>query len=139
MILYMQVNEQKGFIMKKISIMTAVCALVSGAALADFQPNTPQPSPMGGFVGGTENVVTVSQVKEMRDDTPVIVQGRIVQRMGDEKYLFEDSTGSITVEIDRKEWRGQTVSPSDTVKLYGEVDSGMFKTEIDIDYVEKIS
>lgn len=125
--------------MKKMSIMAAVCALVAGAAHADFQPNTPQaPSPMGGFVGGTENIVTVSQVKEMRDDTPVIIQGNIVQRMGDEKYLFQDSTGSITVEIDRKDWRGQTVTPSDTVKLYGEVDSGLFKTEIDIDYVEKL-
>ncbi|MBO8425487.1 MAG: YgiW/YdeI family stress tolerance OB fold protein [Proteobacteria bacterium] len=125
--------------MKKISVMAMVCAVVAGAAHADFQPNKPQPtSPMGGFVGGAENVVTVSQVKEMRDDTPVIVQGNIVQRMGDEDYLFEDSTGSITVEIDRKDWRGQTVSPSDTVKLYGEVDSGLFKTEIDVDYVEKM-
>ncbi len=125
--------------MKKVSIMAAVCALVAGAAHADFQPNTPQAtSPMGGFVGGTENIVTVSQVKEMRDDTPVIIQGNIVQRMGDEKYLFQDSTGSITVEIDRKDWRGQTVTPSDKVKLYGEVDSGLFKTEIDIDYVEKM-
>lgn len=125
--------------MKKMSIMAAVCALVAGAAHADFQPNTPQAtSPMGGFVGGTENIVTVSQVKEMRDDTPVIIQGNIVQRMGDEKYLFQDSTGSITVEIDRKDWRGQTVTPSDTVKLYGEVDSGLFKTEVDVDYVEKM-
>lgn len=125
--------------MKKVSIMAAVCALVAGAAHADFQPNTPQAtSPMGGFVGGTENIVTVSQVKEMRDDTPVIIQGNIVQRMGDEKYLFQDSTGSITIEIDRKDWRGQTVSPSDTVKLYGEVDSGLFKTEVDVDYVEKL-
>lgn len=122
-----------------MSIMAVVCAMVGGAAYADFQPNTPQaPSPMGGFVGGTENIVTVSQVKEMRDDTPVIIQGNIVQRMGDEKYLFQDSTGSITIEIDRKDWRGQTVSPSDTVKLYGEVDSGLFKTEVDVDYVEKL-
>ena len=125
--------------MKKISILTVVCAMTSGAAFADFQPNTPQPtSPMGGFVGGTENVVTVSQAKEMRDDTPVVVQGHIVQRMGDEDYLFEDATGSITVEIDRKDWRGQTVSPTDTVKLYGEVDAGLFHTDIDVDYVEKL-
>ena len=114
-------------------------ALIAGGASAGFQPDMPQKnSGMGGFVGGTENIVTVSQVKEMRDDVPVIVQGHIVQRMGDDKYLFEDSTDSVTVEIDRKDWRGQTVTPSDTVKLYGEVDAGLFKTEIDVDYVEKI-
>ena len=125
--------------MKKISVMAVICAMAAGAAHADFKPDTPQAaSPMGGFVGGTENIVTVSQAKEMRDDTPVILQGHIVQRMGEEDYLFEDSTGSITVEIDRKDWRGQTVSPSDTVKLYGEVDSGLFKTDVDVDYVEKL-
>lgn len=125
--------------MKKISIMAVMCALVTGVASADFQPNTPQHAPVGGgFVGGVENIVTVKQAKEMCDDVPVIVQGHIVQRMGDDKYLFEDSTDSVTVEIDRKDWRGQTVTPSDTVKLYGEVDAGLFKTEIDVDYVEKI-
>ena len=126
--------------MKKISIFAAVCTLVGGAAMADFQPNNPhQAAPaLGGFVGGNEAIVTVKQVKEMRDDVPVIVQGHIVQRMGDEKYLFEDATDSVTVEIDDKDWRGQTVTPSDTVKLYGEVDAGMFKTEIDVGYVEKL-
>ena len=121
--------------------MIALGGILSvGAAFAGFQPDTPvqKPSSMGGFVGGSESIVTVKQVKEMRDDVPVVVQGNIVQRMGDEKYLFEDSTGSITVEIDNKDWRGQTVSPSDPVQLYGEGAAGLFKTEIDIDYVEKM-
>ncbi len=126
--------------MKKISMIALGGVLSVGAAFAGFQPDTPvqKPSSMGGFVGGSETIVTIKQVKEMRDDVPVVVQGNIVQRMGDEKYLFEDKTGSITVEIDDEDWRGQTVSPSDTVKLYGEVDAGLFKTEIDIDYVEKM-
>ncbi len=124
--------------MKKISIMAAVCALVGGAAMADFKPNTPQAPMGGGFVGGNETIASVKQVKEMRDDVPVIVQGKILQRMGGDKYLFEDATDSITVEIDDEDWRGQTVTPNDTVKLYGEVDSGLFKTEIDVDYVEKL-
>lgn len=123
--------------MKKISMFAVVGALASSAALAGFQSD--QPAKVGGgFVGGTETIVTVNQVKEMRDDVPVIMQGNIVQRMGGDKYLFQDSTGSITVEIDNEDWRGQTVSPSDNVKLYGEVDAGLFKTEVDIDYVEKI-
>lgn len=123
--------------MKKISMFAMAGIMSAGAAFAGFQPNEPTKT-AGGFVGGSETIVTVKQVKEMRDDVPVIVQGNIVQRMGDEKYLFEDSTGSITVEIDNKDWRSQTVTPSDTVKLYGEVDAGLFKTEIDVDYVEKM-
>ena len=121
--------------MKKFTIMTALCALVCGPALADFQPNKPQAPMGGGFVGGNETISTVKQAKEMRDDVPVILQGKILQRMGGDKYLFEDATDSVTVEIDDEDWRGQTVTPNDTVKLYGEVDAGIFKTEIDVDSV----
>ncbi len=128
--------------MKKMSIVAILCVMSFGSAFADFQgpsaPDAVATNPKGGFVSGTETIVTVKQVNEMRDDVPVIIKGQIVQRMGDEKYLFEDSTGAITVEIDEDNWRGQTISPTDTVKLYGEVDRGIFKTEVDIDYVEKL-
>ena len=125
--------------MKKLSVVMMLCVFGIGAAHADFQPANDAPvSKDGGFVGGAETIVTVRQVKEMRDDVDVIVKGKIVQRLGSEKYLFEDSTGSITVEIDDKDWRGQTVTPADTVKLFGEVDRGIMKTEIDVDYVEKM-
>ena len=128
--------------MKKISMSVMMVVLAIGSASADFEgPSAPQAvatNQKGGFVSGAETIVTIKQVNEMRDDVPVIIQGKIVQRMGDEKYLFEDGTGSITIEIDDDSWRGQMVSPSDTVKLYGEVDRGIFTTEIDIDYVEKL-
>ncbi|MFQ6703340.1 MAG: YgiW/YdeI family stress tolerance OB fold protein [Alphaproteobacteria bacterium] len=128
--------------MKKISLFALLGILTAGAASAEFSgPNAPDATATnehGGFVSGAETIVTVKQVNEMRDDVPVIIQGKIIQRMGDEKYLFEDNTGSITIEIDDDDWRGQTVTPTDTVKLYGEVDRGIFKTEIDIDYVEKL-
>ncbi|MBP3316326.1 MAG: YgiW/YdeI family stress tolerance OB fold protein [Alphaproteobacteria bacterium] len=125
--------------MKKISFMAILSVLVFGAANAEFQPVNPTTtSAKGGFVSGAETISTVKQIMEMRDDVPVIVKGNIVQRMGDETYLFEDSTGSITVEIDDDEWRGQTITPTDPVKLYGEVDRGIFKTELEINYVEKL-
>lgn len=124
--------------MKKVSIMAVLCAVAATAAHADFQATAPVNNSKGGFVGGAENIVTVQQVSELRDDVPVIVRGKIVQRTGDDKYLFEDGTGTMTVEIDDDEWHGQTVTPADTVKLYGEVDRGIFKTEIDVKRVEKL-
>ena len=128
--------------MNKISLFALLGILTAGAASAEFAgPNAPAATATnerGGFVSGAETIVTVKQVNEMRDDVPVIIQGKIIQRMGDEKYLFEDNTGSITIEIDDDDWRGQKVSPTDTVKLYGEVDRGIFKTEIEVDSVEKL-
>jgi uncharacterized protein (TIGR00156 family) len=132
--------------MKKMTISVLSLLLITGSAFAEFtgSDNVAKPevqqhaNPKGGFVGGKETIVTVKQVNEMRDDVPVIIQGVILQRTGDEKYLFEDNSGSIIVEIDDEDWRGQTVTPTDTVKLYGEVDRGIFKTEIDVDYVEKL-
>lgn len=118
--------------MKKITFAAIACALVAGAANAGFQEKG-----QGGFMGN-ESAMTVSQVKEMKDDSHVILQGNIVRRINKDKYLFEDKTGSINVEIDKEDWRGQKVDPSNTVKLYGELDKGWFETEIDVDYVEKM-
>lgn len=121
--------------MKKISIAAIVCAL-TGAANAGFVTTVQTDEARGGFVGGPQTVSTVAQASDMRDDTDVVVVGKIVRRVGDKKYLFEDGTGSIVVEIDDDDWRGQTVTPDDKVKLSGEIDRGLLKTEIEIDYVE---
>ena len=128
--------------MKKISVFALIGMLTAGVASANFDgqtaPDATTQKAKGGFVSGAETIVTVKQVNEMRDDVPVIIKGKIIQRIDDEEYLFEDETGSITVEIDDDAWRGQTITPTDTVKLYGEIDHGIFSTEIDIDYVEKM-
>jgi uncharacterized protein YdeI (BOF family) len=42
------------------------------------------------------------------------------------------------VEIDDDDWRGQNITPTDKVRLRGDVDKGLFTTEIEVDYVEKI-
>lgn len=117
--------------MKKISVFV-IAGMLASPALAGFVADAPV-APQN-----ADAIVTVAQAKKMRDDTPVIVQGNIVQRMGDEKYLFRDGTDSVIVEIDDEDWGGVDVRATDTVKLYGEVDAGLFKTEIDVDRIEKI-
>ena len=59
----------------------------------------------------------------------------IEKSLGDEKYLFKDASGSVTVEIDNEDWRGVTVTPKDTIVIQGEIDKDFFKTEIDVDSV----
>lgn len=125
--------------MKKISMCAIMCmAVIGGAHSAMTETMMVQTSGPGGFNGDENVIVTVDQVKGMDDDSMVWVEGNIIQKNGDEKYLFQDATGSIIVEIDDGAWRGLVVGPTDTVRIYGEVDHGMFNTEIDIDYIEKI-
>ncbi len=110
--------------MKKTLLTLVACAAFAGAAVA-------------GFVSDKNQNLTVNAAKELRDDTPVQLKGRITQSLGDEKYIFADDTGTIIVEIDNEDWRGQDVSPKDTVIIDGEMDKSFFSpTEIDVDRIE---
>ena len=85
-----------------------------------------------------ESVSTVSEALKMKDDRMVTVQGHITKQIKKDTYLFSDSTGEITVEIDEKDWKGVDVRPSDTVQLFGEIDKDWTKTEIDVVSVKLI-
>ena len=91
----------------------------------------------GGFVD--VNVITVEEAKNMNDDAYVILQGYIPDRNGDEKYVFQDKTGSITVEIDDDDWDGVDVSPADLVEIQGKIDKGWTAVEIDVDTISKVA
>jgi len=92
----------------------------------------------GGFTGPGLQVTTVKQAKTFRDDTPVVLQGRILRSLGNEKYMFSDNTGTIVVEIDDDLWRGISVSENDLVEIHGEVDKNFRTVEIDADSIRKI-
>lgn len=68
--------------------------------------------------------MTVAQaLARARDDEYVTLRGKIVQYLGDENYMFADSTGSIHVEIDRKKFpHGQQVGADTPVEITGEFD-----------------
>lgn len=66
--------------------------------------------------------VTVKQALSLKDDTKVELKGHVVKSLGDEKYQFRDSTGTITVEIDDKLWHGKKVLAKTPVTITGEID-----------------
>jgi len=124
----------KGKHMKTLLIATAfISAFAVYGANAAFEPAATPAA--GGFKGPGVQASTVKQALSYKDDTPVVLTGKIERALGDEKYLFTDGTGSVTVEIDDEDWHGITVTPNDTVVISGEVDKGFSKTEIDADSV----
>ncbi len=116
--------------MKKFMTLTSLALVfgLSGNALAQ--------QPRGGFQGPGLPVMTVAEALKVSDDTPVKLAGKIEKSLGNEKYLFKDATGTITIEIDDDDWKGVTATPDSELIIEGEVDKEMFKdTEIDVDVV----
>ena len=91
----------------------------------------------GGFTGPA-NITTVAQAMNLPDDAPVIMRGRIVNSLGNERYTFTDNTGSITVEIERKVWGTLTVGPNDLVEISGEIDRERNRVEVDVDRIRRL-
>ncbi|MEE4407603.1 MULTISPECIES: YgiW/YdeI family stress tolerance OB fold protein [unclassified Serratia (in: enterobacteria)] len=129
--------------MKKYTL-AALIALCSAPVLAQqggfLDPSAPQTqtAPQGGFSGPSAALTTVEKVKSMSDDAWVMLQGNIEQRVGDDTYTFRDASGTLTVEIDKKRWNGQTITPKDKVQLEGKVDKDWSSVEVDVKNVKKL-
>lgn len=101
--------------------------------------NTPstQTTQKGGFVGPDAATTTVEQAKSLRDDAWVVLEGNIVRKVGKELYEFRDSTGTVNVDIDDNNWGGVSITPTDKVRIEGEVDKDWNSVEIDVKKVTK--
>lgn len=124
--------------MKK-SIIIASLLFASTSVFAEFVGQNSQTiqNQQGGFTGPSISKTTVEKAKTFKDDMPVVLEGNIVQHLGKDKYLFRDQTGDITIEIDNDDWKGVTVTPKDSVTIYGEVDKDWNSIEIDVDSIIK--
>ena len=91
----------------------------------------------GGF-RGQSNVSTVAEALTFRDDTPVILRGNIVRALGNKRYLFSDSTGTITIEIERKVWGSISVDENDMVEISGEIDRDWNSIEVEVDRITRL-
>lgn len=121
--------------MKKL-LTLATLLTISSTALADFQSTNQQ----GGFSGGAapQSATVAQALKASRDDMPVQLTGKIVSQVDDEEYIFQDATGQIKVEIDRKVWKGVNVTPNDIITIYGKVDKETFKpNEVEVYRLQK--
>ena len=121
--------------MKKIFVV--LFAMFASLNMANAQFDAAAPANYGGgFEGpGAPSMapITVKQALSARDDAIVVLVGKIITSLGDEKYIFADSTGEVMIEIDDEDWHGIKVTPNDTIQIVGEVDKEfMEKTKIDV-------
>ncbi|EGU35913.1 NirD/YgiW/YdeI family stress tolerance protein [Vibrio scophthalmi] len=124
--------------MKTKLLMTTFALVASSSVFAQgFVGNTSQTQ--SGFSGPTQGISTVKQVLDsgmFSDDMPVTLTGRIKSSLGGEMYLFADSTGEVTVEIDHDKWFGQSATPTTNVQIMGEIDKNMSGVKVDVDVIK---
>ncbi|GHV24928.1 TIGR00156 family protein [Spirochaetia bacterium] len=96
--------------------------------------------PGAGTANGQVQTVTVIQARGLPDHSLVILTGTIVQSLGREKYTFRDSTGDITIDIDRDLWTllGISVGTNDRIEIGGKIDVEKRVVEIDVKYIKKL-
>ena len=111
--------------MKKIFLLVLCSLIISGTSFA-------------AFIEQAESFVTVQNAKDLKDETPVRLKGKITKNLGDDKYSFSDDTGVIIVEIDDEDWNGKDVTASDIIIIDGEVDKGFLSSEIDVNTIELV-
>lgn len=119
--------------MKKILNSTAFIATVLFSATVFAADPTPsaqtkeQPN---------MNIMTIEEVQGLGDNAPVVLEGMVVETLGDENYMFKDPSGaSIIVEIDNEDWLAVQPSPNDMVIITGETDKDGNTTEIEVETI----
>ena len=107
--------------------MLAICGIAlfsTNVMAADTAKNTNQP------------VSKISDVKAMPDDTEVVIQGVIVQNLGDENYLVKDDSGTVNIEIDEDLVHGNTITPEAEVLITATVDQDGNVTSLEAEEVQ---
>lgn len=104
-------------------VLAVLLALVMGFAGGVFSGETAW---AGGFEGpGVAATVTrAADVLGAQDDAPCVLEGHIAEKLPRRKnrYLFEDHSGKIIVEIKNEVFGHLTVTPRDKVRLLGHID-----------------
>lgn len=96
------------------------------------------PSANGGYTSsnaGAQNVAYVKKHAKTLDsrDSIVVLTGHIVKYYGDEKYLFQDNSGTIKADIDDDDARMIKFNSKTLVKITAEVDDDFMESiELDV-------
>ena len=90
------------------------------------------------FVGPNE-FSTVKAAKDARDDTWVAIEGKILNQIKEDEYLFTDGKETIEIEIDDDVWLGQKADAKTAIRIHGEVDKEFMSKKIDVKRIEVLN
>ena len=117
--------------MKKLSSLMLIMFMSAGFVFADSN---------GGYFNENpfNKKMTIEEALKQKDNSYVTIKGNIVKRISGDTYIFKDSTGTITVEIDANKWQGQFANKKDKFELSGEIERDFDFIKLDADNVRKL-
>ena len=124
----------------RILIASALTLVLATPAFAAFESGSAAPAQAGGFQGpgAAASVDTVAKALKAQDESPAVLEGRILSAAKErEEYVFQDKTGKIIIELDDDLFHGRTVTPENTIRIWGEVDTKFGRdSEVEVDRFE---
>jgi uncharacterized protein (TIGR00156 family) len=94
--------------------------------------------PMVLMAGADDTVITVAEARELDDDAKVVLEGFIIEDLGDEMFIFRDATGDIDLEIDKHVWDKREMDPDQVVRVYGEIDLNNDSIKVEVKEIKDV-
>jgi uncharacterized protein (TIGR00156 family) len=82
--------------------------------------------------------VSVAQLNDLADGSLVMLEGTLVEYLGDDHYRFRDVSGEVAVDVESEVWHGIDVGPSDLIRIRGELERRWNSLDVEVDSLEKI-
>ncbi|WP_429946191.1 NirD/YgiW/YdeI family stress tolerance protein [Bibersteinia trehalosi] len=85
-----------------------------------------------GFFDENNAVKSVKDLPAAKDKSFVLLEGNITKRVGKKDFIFKDATGEVEIEVSRRAWQGQTITPTDRIQIRGVLDKEWDKAEVEV-------
>lgn len=92
------------------------------------------------YTGPVANLTTVAQGLENTGsfgDTDVVLEGKLIKQINKKTFVFEDATGTINVEFERRVRLPKAIDENTKVRIYGELEGGS-DPEVEVDFIKLI-
>lgn len=113
------------------SLAAMIFTVSSVSAAPQGFDNASATAPQGFSAAAATNMTVANVIANDTDEMDVTMRGRITKMLGQDKFIFEDETGTIVVELDDdKDW--SHIQKDQLIDIHGEVDRDANSIKVDV-------
>ena len=113
------------------SLAAMIFTVSSVSAAPQGFDNASATAPQGFSAAAATNMTVANVIANGTDEMDVTMRGRITKMLGQDKFIFEDETGTIVVELDDdKDW--SHIQKDQIIDIHGEIDRDANSIKVDV-------